>query len=113
MRDYITRLHHIVLQLRTVGQVVDANRIVDRLVHGLSPAYDDLKRNLRTRRLDEEECEEILLQEETLRNAEKPITTVPSTTTPATSPPDRNIHSDASDTRRCRTCNRHGHIERD
>ena len=113
MRDYITRLHHIVLQLRTIGQVVDANRIVDRLVHGLSPAYDDLKRNLRTRRLDEEECEEILLQEETLHNAEKPITTVPSTTTPATSPPDRNIDSDASDTRRCRTCNRRGHIERD
>ena len=119
MQDYITRLQHIVLQLRTVGQVVDANRIVDRLIHDLSPAYDDLKRNLRTRRLEEEECEEILLQEETLRNAEKPIA-VPSTTTtantnptPATSPPHRNTDPDASDTRRCRTCNRCGHIERD
>ena len=121
MRDYIARLHTIVLQLRTVGQVVDANRIVDRLVHGLSPIYEDLKRNLRTRRLDEEECEEILLQEETLRTTEASIPT--STAAPpsaaaasaapnTTTSPDKGA-DDTPDSRRCRTCNRRGHLERD
>ena len=68
MRDYIARLRSIVVQLRTAGQTVDANRIVDRLVHGLASKYEDLKKNLRTHQLTEEECEEILLQEETLRS---------------------------------------------
>ena len=118
MRDYIARLHTIVLQLHTVGQVVDANRIEDRLVHGLSPIYHDLKRNLRTRRLDEEECEEILLQEETLRATEPSITTSTAPAAPASAAPNTTtsqdkIVDDPPDSRRCRTCNRGGHLERD
>ena len=71
IRDYIACLQTIVVQLRTTGQTVDSNRIVDRLVHGLAAKYDDLKKNLRTCQLMEDQSEQILLQEKNLHSDEK------------------------------------------
>lgn len=105
MRDCIARLRTIVIQLRTAGQTVDLNHIVDRLVHGLAAKYDDLKKNLRTRQVTKNQCEEILLQEETLRFDEKGSDKNSSAAVSKTD-------SD-SDSRRCHTCGRHGYLECD
>ena len=70
MNDYIARLHSMVSDLRNLDEIVDENRIIDCLINGLTDKYDDLQRNLHTRRLTTDEHEEIHIQEESIRKHE-------------------------------------------
>ena len=59
MYDYIVLRHSIILDLHVVDQVVDGNRILDRVINGLASRYDDLKLVLHTTRLTEMEYKEV------------------------------------------------------
>ena len=110
MQEYITRMKTIVAKLKDLEETVPDGRIVDRLIHGLPKSFADLGRSLRLQHaLSFDDCENMMLLEERLRNEEKDNTI---SEKPKHSVQDNNTDL-SQDWRCCTFCGRRGHLAPD